>query len=56
MSYNLCLLYLMKKDFPNAKVAMNDFIRIKGNDDPQSEQLQILYEKQSGRKPLSSEK
>ena len=56
LSYNLCLLYLMKKDFPNAKVAMNDFIRIKGKDDPQSEQLQILYEKQSGRKPLSSEK
>ena len=56
LSYNLCLLYLMKKDFTKAKDAMNNFIRIKGNDDPQSQQLMILYEKRSGEKPFTSER
>jgi len=50
LSYNLCLLYLMKKDFPKAKDVMNNFVRIKGKDDPQSEQLLTLYEKQIEKK------
>jgi lysophospholipase L1-like esterase len=43
--YSLCVLYVMKRDIPKAKEAMNDFARLKGEDHPQSLQLKALIER-----------
>ena len=48
--YNLSLLYLMKGDLFKAEAAINDFARLKGNNDPQFKQLLALFEKRSGKK------
>ncbi len=48
LTYNLSLLYLMKENFTKAEDVMNDFIKLKGVDDPQFQKLIALYEKRSG--------
>jgi hypothetical protein len=48
--YLLSLMYIMNNDFSKSKTLINDFIRLKGEGDPQSRQLITLYEKQFGKK------
>ena len=44
--YGLCLLYIMKGDFSNAKISLDDFARLEGKNHPQYRQLTALFEKQ----------
>ncbi|HVO73628.1 MAG TPA: hypothetical protein VMT35_06370, partial [Ignavibacteriaceae bacterium] len=44
--YSLSLLYIMRKDFSKAKTTINDFVRVKGENNAQYRQLKDLYEKQ----------
>jgi tetratricopeptide (TPR) repeat protein/lysophospholipase L1-like esterase len=44
--YCLCVLYMIKRDMPNAKAAMKDFARIQGENHPQYKQLETLFENQ----------
>jgi tetratricopeptide (TPR) repeat protein/lysophospholipase L1-like esterase len=44
--YCLCVLYIIKRDAPKAKDAIDDFIRLVGKNHPQSKQLIALFEKQ----------
>lgn len=46
--YCLCVLYIIKRDVPNAKKAIDDFTKLVGKDHPQSEQLRSLFEKTVG--------
>ena len=50
LTYNLSILYLLKKDFSRAETVMNDFIRIKGKDNPQFLKWESFYKKQKNRK------
>jgi tetratricopeptide (TPR) repeat protein len=43
--YCLCALYILKKDVPRAKASLNDFVRLKGEQNPQYDQLKALLEK-----------
>ncbi len=43
--YCLSVLYIIKRDIPKAKVAIDDFARLKGENYPQTEQLRSLFEK-----------
>jgi tetratricopeptide (TPR) repeat protein len=43
--YCLCVLYIVKRDIPKAKEAINDFARLKGKNYPQTEQLRSWFEK-----------
>jgi len=45
LMYCLCVLYIIKRDVPKAKAAMDDFTRLVGKNHPQSEQLKSLIEK-----------
>jgi tetratricopeptide (TPR) repeat protein len=44
--YCLCVLYIIKRDVPKAKAAMDDLARIQGENHPQYKQLKALFEKQ----------
>jgi lysophospholipase L1-like esterase len=44
--YCLCVLYIIKRDVPKAKEAMDDFTRLEGKNHPQCKQLKELFEKQ----------
>ena len=44
--YCLCALYILKRDIPNANAAMDDFVRLQGENHQQYKQLKALYEKQ----------
>ena len=43
LMYCLGVLYLIKRDIPKAKAAIDDFARLKGEKYPQSEQLRSLF-------------
>jgi tetratricopeptide (TPR) repeat protein/lysophospholipase L1-like esterase len=43
--YCLCVLYIVKRDVPKAKEAIDDFARLKGKNYPQTEQLRSWFEK-----------
>jgi tetratricopeptide (TPR) repeat protein len=43
--YCISVLYLIKRDIPKAKEAIDDFTRLVGKNHPQSEQLRSLFEK-----------
>jgi tetratricopeptide (TPR) repeat protein/lysophospholipase L1-like esterase len=44
---SLCILYTMKKEFTKANAALNEFVRLEGAENPRSQQLKALYEKQA---------
>ena len=43
--FNLCILYLIKKDLPGAKNKINEFVKLEGENNPRSLQLKELYRK-----------
>jgi tetratricopeptide (TPR) repeat protein/lysophospholipase L1-like esterase len=43
--YCLCVLYIIKRDVPKAKAAMDDLARLQGENHPQYKQLKALFEK-----------
>ena len=45
LTYGLCILYMIKRDVPKAKAAMDDLARIQGENHPQYKQLKALFEK-----------
>lgn len=48
--YNLGLIYLIKKDLPNAKIKINEFVKMVGKDHPRALQLIEFYKKVAAKK------
>jgi protein involved in temperature-dependent protein secretion len=49
LAYTLCTLYLVKGDISKAKTELNDFARLRGENDPQVLQLKAAFEKEAKR-------
>ncbi|RPI05649.1 MAG: hypothetical protein EHM64_05760 [Ignavibacteriae bacterium] len=47
LEYCLCLLYLVKQDFPHARAALADLAKIRGEDHPQYKQLKALLDERA---------
>jgi len=47
LSFGLCALYLMNGNLPKAKIALHDFARLQGEDDPQVKLLRARLEEET---------